>query len=117
MPEPARLRQPRTAPSSATASGTGARLGFDVARVPVKRPGQRRDLLDGRPTQPVATRATHRLLMLRGLAADEAANVTAYLCGLPVVDRHWQMGEINRLLFLRELTRSGRFGARDGEAD
>jgi hypothetical protein len=61
-----------------------------------------------------ATRATYRLLLLRGLAPDEAANLTAYLCGLPVGEAHWTLGEINRLLFLRELSRSGRWGLEDG---
>jgi hypothetical protein len=61
-----------------------------------------------------ATRATFRLLLLRGLAPDEAANLTAYLCGLPVRDARWTLGEINRLLFLRELSRSGRWGLDDG---
>ena len=61
-----------------------------------------------------ATRATFRLLLLRGLAPDEAANLTAYLCGLPVHDARWTLGEINRLLFLRELSRSGRWGLDDG---
>lgn len=61
-----------------------------------------------------ATRATFRLLLLKGLAPDEAANLTAYLCGLPVSEARWTLGEINRLLFLRELSRSGRWGLDDG---
>ncbi|HLY15007.1 MAG TPA: hypothetical protein VKR24_11710 [Candidatus Limnocylindrales bacterium] len=62
-----------------------------------------------------ATRATYRLLLLRGLAADEAANLTAYLCGLPVGEAHWTLSEINRLLFLRDLGRSGHWGLDDGK--
>jgi hypothetical protein len=50
---------------------------------------------------------------LKGLAPDEAANLTAYLCGLPVGEARWTLGEINRLLFLRELSRSGRWGLDD----
>ena len=65
-------------------------------------------------SQEPATRATYRLLLLKGLAADEAANLTAYLCGLPVGEAHWTLSEVNRLLFLRELNRSGRWG-RSGE--
>jgi len=65
-------------------------------------------------TSDPATRATYRLLLLRGLAPDEAANLTAYLCGLPVSGAHWTLGEINRLLFLRELIRTGRWGLDDG---
>jgi hypothetical protein len=62
----------------------------------------------------MGTRAIFRVLMMRGLAADEAANLTAYMCGIPVGERHWTIGEVNRLLFLRELARTGRFGAADG---
>ena len=52
--------------------------------------------------------------MLRGLAPAEAANLTAFLCGIPVADRHWELREINKLLFLRNLARRGRFGPSDG---
>jgi hypothetical protein len=55
-----------------------------------------------------------RLLTLRGLAAAEATNLTAFLCGIPVTDRHWQIREINQMLFLRDLQRRGRFGPSDG---
>jgi hypothetical protein len=60
------------------------------------------------------TRTTYRMLLLRGLAPDEASNLTAYLCGIPVGTQHWQIREINKLLFLRELNDSGRFGPDDG---
>ncbi len=65
-------------------------------------------------THDPATRATYRLLLLRGLAPDEAANLTAYLCGLPVIDARWTLSEINRLLFLRDLARNGHWGTDDG---
>jgi hypothetical protein len=52
--------------------------------------------------------------MMRGLAADEAANITAFMCGIPVGDGHWTLAQVNRLLFLRELERQGRFGSADG---
>ena len=60
------------------------------------------------------TRATFRMLLLRGLTPDEAANLTAFLCGIPVTDHHWKLTEVNRLLFIRALARAGRFGERDG---
>ena len=60
------------------------------------------------------TRTTYRLLVQRGLAADEAANLTAFMCGIPVADVRWSLGQVNRLLFLRELARTGRFGSKDG---
>jgi hypothetical protein len=64
----------------------------------------------------LVTRSTYRQLLMKGLAPDEAANLTAFLCGIPVADVHWSLRQINLLLFLRELARSGRFGIADGEA-
>ncbi|MFL5681410.1 MAG: hypothetical protein ACJ77B_12505 [Chloroflexota bacterium] len=63
------------------------------------------------------TRATYRMLVLRGLAPDEAANLTAYVCGIHVETQPWKLDEVNRLLFLRELQLAGRFGAQDGTTD
>lgn len=63
----------------------------------------------------IPTRETVRLLTLRGFAATEAANLTAYLCGIAVGSRSWKLAEINRLLFLRDLSRRGEFGRTDGE--
>jgi hypothetical protein len=60
------------------------------------------------PTATPATRSTYRTLLLKGLAPEEASNLTAFLCGIPV-GQQWRLGEINRLLFLRELNRTGRF--------
>ena len=66
------------------------------------------------PSAERTTRATYRLLVLRGLAPDEASNVTAYLCGIHVGTQRWKLSEVNRLLFLRSLVRGGSFGAADG---
>jgi hypothetical protein len=67
-------------------------------------------------TDQLVTRSTYRLLLMKGLAPDEAANLTAFLCGIPVADVHWSLRQVNELLFLRELARNGRFGPADGEA-
>jgi hypothetical protein len=64
----------------------------------------------------LVTRSTYRLLQMKGLAPDEAANLMAFLCGIPVGDARWSLRQVNELLFLRELARTGRFGAADGEA-
>ncbi len=64
----------------------------------------------------LATGSTYRQLLMKGLAPDEAANLTAFLCGIPVADVHWSLRQVNQLLFLRELARKGRFGSADGEA-
>jgi len=64
---------------------------------------------DDREGGEVQTWATYRFLLMRGLNPTEAANLTAYLCGIDVDGSHWSIGEVNRLLFLRRLARSGRW--------
>ncbi len=66
------------------------------------------------PTRDTATRTTYRQLLMRGLSPDEAANLTAFLCGIPVGEQHWKLLEVNRMLFLRALARTGSWGATDG---
>ena len=46
---------------------------------------------------------------MRGLDPDEAANVTAYLAGIDVSGSHWTLKQINQLLFLRQMNRTGQF--------
>jgi hypothetical protein len=55
-------------------------------------------------------RMTYRRLRIAGLGAGEAASLTAHLVGLPMVPRGWQVEEVERLLFVRELVRRGRMG-------
>jgi hypothetical protein len=62
----------------------------------------------------MATRATYRHLLMRGMAPDEAANLTAFIAGIPVGEVHWTLSQINQLLFLRRMQESGRFGDADG---
>lgn len=64
--------------------------------------------------RPPATRATYRSLLQKGLKPEEAANLTAFLCGIHVGSQRWKLNEVNRLLFLRELQLAGRFGLEDG---
>jgi hypothetical protein len=66
------------------------------------------------PWRDTATLATYRMLMSKGLNPEEAANLTAFLCGIHVGDLHWKLIEVNRLLFLRRLARLGSWGALDG---
>ena len=61
------------------------------------------------PNSGLHTRATYRNLIMRGLAPDEAANLTAYLAGIAVGETHWTLTQINQLLFLREMNRNGHF--------
>ena len=60
-------------------------------------------------TPELPTRATYRSLIIRGLAPDEAANLTAYLAGIGATGANWTLKQINQLLFLRQMNRSGHF--------
>lgn len=59
-------------------------------------------------------RQTYRKLTSLGLSPEEAANLTAFMCGIPLDGAHWSLRQVNQLLFLRELRRTGRFDQRDG---
>ena len=61
----------------------------------------------------LATRSTYRHLLLKGMAPDEAANLTALMAGIPVGEAHWTLKQINQLLFLRQMRQTGRFGNGD----
>ena len=61
------------------------------------------------PSKALPTRATYRNLILRGLAPEEAANLTAFMAGIQVGESHWTLRQVNQLLFLREMHRSGHF--------
>ena len=61
------------------------------------------------PTPELPTRATYRSLIMRGLAPDETANLTAYLAGIGVTGANWSLKQINQILFLREMNRKGQF--------
>ena len=52
------------------------------------------------------TRATYRTLLLKGMAPEEAANLTAYMAGIPIGEAHWTLQQINQLLFLRQMQRN-----------
>ncbi len=67
------------------------------------------------PSAP-ATRAVHRLLLMKGLTATEAASLTAFMCGLPTTDLRWSLKQVNQLLFLRRMYETGRFENLDGGA-
>ncbi|MFL5778892.1 MAG: hypothetical protein ACJ761_08120 [Chloroflexota bacterium] len=58
----------------------------------------------------------YRGLLRKGLSAEEAATLTAFLCGIPIGEVHWTIGQVNRLLFYRAMNQVGRFGIDDGTA-
>jgi len=51
---------------------------------------------------------------MKGKAPAEAANLTAFVCGLPATDLHWSLKQVNQLLFLRTMRQDGRFDSSDG---
>jgi hypothetical protein len=51
---------------------------------------------------------------MKGMSTAEAANLTAFLCGLPATDVQWSLKQLNQLLFLRRMRETGRFGDLDG---
>lgn len=61
-----------------------------------------------------ATRPVYRLLLMKGLTPTEAANMTAFICGLSTTDARWSLKQVNQLLFLRAMQQAGRFGGSDG---
>ena len=66
------------------------------------------------PSAACPARSTYRELVSRGLEASEAANLTAFISGLAVVEQPWKINELSHVLFLRELCRLGSFGETDG---
>jgi outer membrane receptor for Fe3+-dicitrate len=58
--------------------------------------------------------AAYRQLLMRGLAPDEAANITALMRGIPIGVTPWTVREISHLLFLRAMHDAGRFGPDEG---
>ena len=63
---------------------------------------------------PTATGHSYRELVARGLTDGEAGTLAAYLEGLDVAHHAWSLREVNRILFLRHLISTDRFGEDDG---
>ncbi len=106
-----RGRSPRHASSArlvAAASTVGTGSAATTAR-PSPAPTPAPDETAG-----LETRSTYRLLVSRGLTPDEAATLTAFMCGIPIADVRWSIRQVNQLLFLtshgshRTLRRLGR---------
>jgi hypothetical protein len=54
------------------------------------------------------------MLLMKGMSPAEAANLTAFVCGLPTADVHWSLKQVNQLLFLRAMNEAGRFSDGSG---
>jgi len=65
-------------------------------------------------TRPTASE-NYRHLLARGFRSAEAANLAAFMGGLPIGDQPWTIDAVSKILFLRELHRSSAFGPDDGE--
>ena len=50
------------------------------------------------PSVEASCKATYRALLARGLEAGEAANLTAFLHGLPSAGFHWTLAEVEAIL-------------------
>jgi hypothetical protein len=95
--------------AAVTAASRADGRSISQASRPATRSPKRPDAADQ-----LITRSTYRLLLMRGLAPEEAAKLTAFLCGIPIADVDWSLRQVNDLLFLRQLVRVGRFGPEDG---
>ncbi len=95
--------------------GVAGSVDVSGSAAPTRRPARPRTAPEPAfPGRDTTTRATYRQLLLKGLRAEEAANLTAFLCGLQVGAGRWTLTEVNRLLFLRRLAQSGSWGPSDG---
>ena len=65
---------------------------------------------DQRSLEPTAPDRAYRDLVSQGFTPDEAGTLMAYLEGLDVAHQTWTPREVNGLLFIRYLHRTGAFG-------
>ncbi len=98
-------------PPALVAAGSAAGPGTD-STITMANPAQA--ATPATPTAP-SPRSVWRLLQMKGMSPDEAANLTAFLYGLPTADLHWTLPQLNKLLFLRQMRQTGRFGDTDGD--
>jgi hypothetical protein len=69
------------------------------------------------PTATGPARSTYREFVSRGLDANEAGNLTAFVNGLAVCRRPWTINELSHVLFLRDLYRRGLFSESVGAGE
>jgi hypothetical protein len=56
------------------------------------------------------TQASYRLLTATGLSTVEASGLIGYALGLKTGEQPWTLGQVNKVLFLRELYSSDDWG-------
>ena len=97
--------------SSESSPGLGAGSATTAASTSGTRTAAQRA---GTASRGTGLRAAYRLLQVQGLESAEAANLTAWLTGIPVRNHRWEINQIQALLFFRKMNETGRFGATDG---
>ena len=96
------VRSPRGGSSSAALAVASVAASGSVIDTPNPAPAPRSATLK------LGTRVTYRTLIMRGMAPDEAANLTAFMAGIPVGEGSWTLKQINELLFLRRMRETGK---------
>ena len=99
-------------PGSSLPRGEAASTAGPSGLAPTRTSPKRKAQTAGAPAP--ATRPVYRLLLMKGLTPTEAANLTAFICGLSTTDPRWSIKQVNQLLFLRSMQQAGRFGGTDG---
>jgi len=74
---------------------------------------QGRNLDGGATLADFPARSIYRALLVRGLEPSEAANLTAYLAGLPSANLHWTIPEVEAIL--RRRVEAGRRNEPDAD--
>ena len=58
----------------------------------------------------IKTQAAYRRLLQDGCNGQEAAGLISYVVGLAPCASRWSLGQVNRMLFLRDLYRNSEWG-------
>lgn len=65
----------------------------------------------------LATRTAFARLVDEGLAEADAAGLIGFAVGLAPGDSRWSLGQVNKLLFLRDMYSNTRWGSAEQEPD
>jgi len=110
-------RRLRSSGQSTQVGRSGARAGGRVGGSRIR--GATASTSEGQElgwSRDLATGAAFRTLTILGLDPEEAANLTAFMVGIHGSDQQWDLGEVNRLLFLRARGGRGSFAGMDDRA-
>jgi hypothetical protein len=65
----------------------------------------------------LTTRAAFTRLLDQGLAEDDAAGLIGFAVGLAQSDSRWSLGQVNKLLFLRDMYSNTGWGRTERKSD